>query len=79
MGRMTTEQASKLEVPKELLSLVDRLVNDGLVERFEDTLVLTKKGRTEALLRWRGLSEDIKVLIALWFREELQNETKGEI
>jgi len=66
----------KLEIDKELLSSVNRLVNDGYVERNEDTmtLTLTKKGRTEAILRWRGLCVDIQILISLWFREQLDNE-----
>lgn len=68
--------ATSIEVSQELLSLVERLVNDGLVERNGDILTLTKKGRTEAILRWRGLCGDIQVLIALWFREQLDN--KGE-
>lgn len=67
------------EITKELLSLVNHLVNDGYVERTGDILTLTNKGRTEALLRWRGLCDDIKVLILLWFREQRQNESKGGI
>jgi len=66
------------EVTKELLALTDRLVNDGYVERIEATLFLTNKGRTEAILRWKGLCDDVKVLIAIWFREQLLGETKGE-
>lgn len=67
---------AKTQVSKELLSVAHRLVNDGFIEQHGDILTLTNKGRTEALLRWQGFCDDIRVLVVLWWKEQLDNEVK---
>jgi len=59
----------------DLIPTVDRLVEQGMIEKRDSILILTGKGREDAFLRWRGIQNDIKVLLSLWLKERYDKLT----